>query len=199
METNRNIQPQKRPNKFSCPHCKVVAKQDWMDVYKISAMFKDLMWHEFLQYRNKVQSFAQDYIEAFCIHLNSQRYAETEKLIPSTFHFAKCQSCLETSIWIDETMIYPRSLTVPGPNEDMRDETKKLYLEAAAIFQDSPRASAALLRLCIEKLCNQLGEKGKLDKCIAALVQKGVNEQMQQALDYCQRWLGCFEQVASCR
>ena len=60
-------------------------------------------------------------------------------------------------------MIYPRSIPFPDPNEDLDDGIKKLYREAANVYQDSPRASAALLRLCLEKLCQQLGEKGNLN------------------------------------
>ena len=82
-------------------------------------------------------------------------------------------------------MIYPRSLPVSDPNKDMPHEIKKLYIEAATIFQDSPRASAALLRLGIENLCHELGEEGTLNECIAALVQKGINTKIKLALDYC--------------
>ena len=82
-------------------------------------------------------------------------------------------------------MIYPRESSLPSPNEDMTDEIKKLYSEAASIFSDSPRASAALLRLCLEKLCKQIGEKGDLNTCIGNLVKKGLDKQIQQALDYC--------------
>ena len=82
-------------------------------------------------------------------------------------------------------MIYPRSIPFPDPNEDLDDGIKKLYREAANVYQDSPRASAALLRLCLEELCKQLGEKGNLNACIGNLVARGLDEQIQQALDYC--------------
>ena len=186
VETNRNIQPQKGANRFSCPHCEVVAKQDWMSVHQISEVYKHVLWSYFFDYRRNIASDTEKKIDAFCNHFSDGIYdSMTRNFIPGTYYFAKCQSCSETSIWISETMIYPRSLPVPGPNEDMDDEIKKLYLEAATIYQDSSRASAALLRLCIEKLCNQLGEKGRLDDCIAALVQKGITKKIQQALDYC--------------
>ena len=186
MATNSNIQPQKGGSKFSCPHCKVVAKQDWINVLHLSEIYKEMLWEECLNFRRKESSSTENIVRAFCNYFSEHLYdLMAIKFIPKYFHFAKCQSCSETSIWINETMIYPKSLPVPGPNEDMDDEIKKFYLEAATIFHHSPRASAALLRLCLEKLCHQLGEEGTLNECIAALVQKGINEKMQKALDYC--------------
>src|SRR3989304_8987725 len=70
------------------------------------------------------------------------------------------------------------------PNDDLADEIKKDYIEAAIIFNDSPRASAALLRLSLQKLCKQLGEKGEnINTDIANLVKKGLNPLVQKSLD----------------
>lgn len=58
------------------------------------------------------------------------------------------------------------------------------FLEAREVFPDSPRASAALLRLAVQKLCIHLGEEGKnLNNDVAALVRKGLPVTYQQALD----------------
>ncbi|MFN3161246.1 MAG: DUF4145 domain-containing protein [Rubinisphaera brasiliensis] len=66
----------------------------------------------------------------------------------------------------------------------MPTDVLKLYEEAAAIFSQSPRAAAALLRLAIQVLCLEVGESGKnINQDIASLVQKGLPEIVQQSLD----------------
>lgn len=60
-----------------------------------------------------------------------------------------------------------------GP--DLPTETRVDYEEAKAILERSPRGAAALLRLCIQKLCTHLGEKGRnLNDNVGALIWKGL-------------------------
>ncbi len=95
-----------------------------------------------------------------------------------------CTHCDQWLYWFDDRIIVPDVSTAPAANEDLADDIKADYQEAASIASKSPRGAAALLRLCIQKLCMQLGEKGKnIDEDIAALVQKGLDVQVQQALD----------------
>jgi len=96
---------------------------------------------------------------------------------------ATCAHCFGYSLWHSKTMIYPEGSGTP-PNDDLRDDIKQDYLEAKSIVNRSPRGAAALLRLCIQKLCEQLGEKGKnINEDISNLVQKGLPVKIQQALD----------------
>ena len=44
------------------------------------------------------------------------------------------------------------------PNVDMPESVKQLYNEAGTIYNKSPRAACALLRLAIDRLCNELEE-----------------------------------------
>ncbi len=98
---------------------------------------------------------------------------------------SKCSSCLLFSHWVDHEMVYPMlEISVDDPNEDLPPDIKKDYLEAAYIIGHSPRGAAALLRLAIQKLCDELiKDKGDLNFKIGKLVENGLNKKVQQALD----------------
>lgn len=98
--------------------------------------------------------------------------------------FALCTHCSTESIWVGSKLIYPASTQAPPPNTDLPEDTLLDYEEASRIVGDSPRGAAALLRLCIQKLCKHLGEPGKnINNDIAALVKKGLNPTIQKSLD----------------
>lgn len=95
---------------------------------------------------------------------------------------ARCQTCGKKIIWNDDDYIYPE-VVATEPNSDMPDSVRTLYNEAALIYNKSPRAACALLRLAVERLCNELGETGKIDNMIGNLVKKGLPTIVQKALD----------------
>jgi len=85
---------------------------------------------------------------------------------------------------IEDALVSISRGDVPPPNPDLPDNITKDYEEAGTIVELSPRGAAALLRLCIQNLCKYLGEPGKnLNDDIGALVAKGLDERVQQALD----------------
>ena len=94
-----------------------------------------------------------------------------------------CSHCSQPTFWLSRKIIYPPVQTFPSPNNDLNDEIKKIYNEAASIADKSPRAACALLRLAMEMLLKQLGETGSLNEGIKNLVEKGLNFQIQQSLD----------------
>jgi hypothetical protein len=98
--------------------------------------------------------------------------------------FAYCTHCKNESIWVGNKLIYPASTQAPPPNSDLPDDILPDYQEACNIVGDSPKGAAALLRLCIQKLCKHLGEPGKnINSDIASLVKKGLNPTIQKSLD----------------
>lgn len=95
-----------------------------------------------------------------------------------------CIHCGKFTLWVVDRLVYPEASQAPLPNADLPEEIKKDYEEAALIVGKSPRSAAALLRLCIQKLCRDLGESGKnINNDIAALVKKGLNPIIQKSLD----------------
>ena len=95
-----------------------------------------------------------------------------------------CAKCRYYSLWVGKQMVYPKKTNVPLPNQDLPEGVKTDYLEAANILTDSPRGSAALMRLAIQKLVNSLGDENlDLDKNIGLLVKKGLPTKVQKALD----------------
>ena len=97
---------------------------------------------------------------------------------------SRCFSCEEIAIWRYDTLLYPPRRYEIEPNADMDDDIRSDFDEARTILDLSPRGAAALLRLCIQKLCKQLGETGKdINADIASLVKKGLDTEIQRALD----------------
>lgn len=95
-----------------------------------------------------------------------------------------CFNCDRYSIWYKEAMIYPDFSGIEPPNADLNLDIQTDYGEAVSIVHKSPRGVAALLRLAIQKLCKQLGEKGEnLNTDIGNLVKKNLPIRVQQSLD----------------
>ena len=100
------------------------------------------------------------------------------------FAICHCSRCGKFSIWANRVMTYPTASIAPLPNSDMPQNIKTDYEEARKILSGSPRGSAALLRLAIQKLCIHLGKKGdNINSDIASLVSEGLPPKVQQALD----------------
>jgi Domain of unknown function (DUF4145) len=103
---------------------------------------------------------------------------------PTQYRAAICDHCDDISIWRHDRLAFPSSQLAIEPIADMPKEIKTDFEEALKIFPDSPRSSAALLRLAIQKLCIELGLPGKnLNDDIGELVNRGLPEMVRQSLD----------------
>lgn len=106
--------------------------------------------------------------------------------VESPITYCLCDHCNKKTYWHENRMIIPAEAPVAPPHPDMPPSIAEDYQEARGIFGRSPRAAVALLRLAIQKLMPELGEKGdNINTDIKSLVAKGLPVQVQQAFDYC--------------
>jgi hypothetical protein len=97
---------------------------------------------------------------------------------------SECFNCSKPAIWIHDRLIYPPSRSGAAPNPDLPADILQDYEEARSILDLSPRGTAALLRLSVQKLCKHLGEKGdNINDDIASLIRKGLDPMIGEALD----------------
>lgn len=100
------------------------------------------------------------------------------------FRVSYCERCGQNTIWQGQKIIFPTNSLVEPANIDLPQDIIDDYNEAADVFNLSPRSSAALLRLAIQKLCKHLGEQGdNINLDIKNLVKKGLPPKVQEALD----------------
>jgi hypothetical protein len=100
------------------------------------------------------------------------------------FTISVCERCKAVAFWRHGSLLHPDTSPAPDPSPDMPPDVSEDYEEARRVLLRSPRASAALLRLALEKLCDYVGAIGKdLDAKIGFLVSGGLSSRVQQALD----------------
>jgi hypothetical protein len=101
-----------------------------------------------------------------------------------SYYLSRCNRCNQVAVWLNEVMLIPDTVTADPAHPEMPDAIKSDFEEARNVLQKSLRAAAALLRLCVQKLCKELGEPGEnINDDIASLVKKGLPVEVQQSLD----------------
>jgi hypothetical protein len=105
---------------------------------------------------------------------------------PTGFSTSRCTACGALAVWREEdrSLIFPRKRVGPQPHVDMPPDVHDLYEEAREVSATSRKSAAALLRLALQVLIDQL-EPGKasINDKIGALVRRGLDPQVQQAMD----------------
>ncbi|MGQ0551712.1 MAG: DUF4145 domain-containing protein [Planctomycetota bacterium] len=120
----------------------------------------------------------------FYMHGSSMANGFGEEFRDSRFLVSQCERCRYPTIWLGDRMLFPNTGGAEPPNPDLPADIKNDYEEARAILAASPRGSAALLRLAIQRLCSHLGQPGKnINDDVAALVAAGLPPRVQEALD----------------
>lgn len=182
---------------FSCARCGALASQKWCSAYAIG-----------LDEAPRLMTFEDvDEIADELQKLNPSRSAEDVDLDPversargelflergdsigtrdrvQNLHVSLCYSCHELTLWHYDKILYPRTRHEIEPSPDLPSDIQQDFEEARDVLDLSPRAAAALLRLCIQKMCKALGQPGKnINDDIGSLVKQGLNVRVQKALD----------------
>lgn len=98
---------------------------------------------------------------------------------------ALCDHCATWSIWMSAGMVFPVGKRSGEPPLDgMPANVRALYEEARDVASRSPRSGAALLRLALQTLIDDL-EPGvaDLNRKIGSLVAKGLSPEISNAMD----------------
>lgn len=157
----KHFPPTHASAQFHCPHCSVFAKQRWSHLHAGGDQYTSQYHHSNIRGLTTTNgNLAEEWVASFCEH------------------------CNDMVIWSNGEIIFPKKIVVEQPNSDLAEDIQVDYLEAANVLSDSPRSAAAILRLALQKLCKQLGEKGEnINDDIASLVKKGLNPAIQKSLD----------------
>lgn len=191
------IEPSVAETAFSCPHCGAYTTQHWfslrgrpMSAESRTPGIPGPNYKEKIERDREVPSDLKirllewyERMASGLVFFESVR-SEYWDLSVNNLHLSECYNCNKLAVWVHESLLFPSHKTGTRPNPDLPDEITRDFEEARSIVDQSPRGAAALLRLCVQKLCKHLGEKGRnIDDDIAALAKKGLNPVVRQSLD----------------
>ena len=191
---SHDVEPQLGAESFSCPHCNAVAHQDWYSLFlkPENAAEVGVLTPEAVTVSTLRQGEAQrdniKEIEQFIERLKKtqltyeyQKHPHPLKVKMANLHISNCHNCNGFSLWVSGLLVYPTKL---DKTPELVDEDVE---EAAVVLNKSPRGATALMRLCIQKLVPLLEDNGKeLNQRVSSLVRKGLEMEMQQAMDVLQ-------------
>jgi hypothetical protein len=193
----KSIPPSVNETAFSCPYCGAFTTQHWFKVYG-SQLPKDsktpvipdegtkrmyLKEEDLEEAVKKALAVWADKMISGLVFIEKTSSSYLNDLINNLF-LSQCYNCEKIAVWAHDRLIFPPERVGPLPNSDLPEGVVCDFEEARSIVNLSPRGAAALLRLCVQKLCFSLGEKGKsIDDDVASLVSKGLNPLVQKSLD----------------
>lgn len=155
---------------FSCSRCGVLSNQRWYTVACSDSEYS---------LENLEQILIND--DTRVILKRSQSLAIYGPALTGLIA-SKCDHCSELCLWRDEKIVYP-SVAAIRPPEDLPEECLADFQEAVAVRNGSPRAGAALLRACLEKLLMKITGKSNPSDAIKDVSQSGADETVIKAME----------------
>ena len=190
--SSQDIEQRLGAESFSCPHCNVLANQDWYSLFLKPENADEVvvLTPETVTGRTLVQGKDEDIqeIDQFVERLKRnevthvyQKHSQSLKVKMANLHLSGCHSCSGFALWVGDRLVFPINV----------DKTPALVEEdfekAAAILNKSPRGAIALMRVCIQKLMPLLKQDGEnLNDTMSSLVRKGLEVEIQQAMEVLQ-------------
>lgn len=176
-----NVILQREPivSSFKCPNCSAIAAQN-ASVYKVKL---DKLPE------TSIAKFKDNIVVLTCHSCSNESIWLTRKAVAihqSTFDYLKDDERFDNHKNYEfEKILYPSTYNdAPEPDSDMPYDVLDIYKESCLVLQYSPRSSAALTRLAIEKLVNHLDAEGdNLNQKIGNLSKKGLGDDVIKMLD----------------
>jgi hypothetical protein len=189
---NPYIEPRLGAESFSCPYCNAVAHQDWYSLFlrPENAAEVRVLTPEAVKalrqgdaQRDNIKEIDQfvERLKKNELTYEYQKHPHPLKAKMANLHISNCHSCNGFSLWVGGLLSFPTRIdkTPELVEEDLE--------EAAAILNKFPRGAAALMRVCIQKLVPLLEDNGnELNERVSSLVRKGLETEIQQAMDVLQ-------------
>jgi hypothetical protein len=184
------VEPAIEKGAFCCPHCGSYTSHTWFSgvAKELYDAYPFIMGKDHYEMHLKVEhpsDILQWMHDAFAgLPLIEEKATDSGATVMN-LNLSKCFVCKKVTVWVHTRVVFPPiQRQGPEPQEGMPTEIAADFQEARSILELSPRGASALLRLCIQKLCAHLGEKGKnIDEDIASLVKKGLDPMVQKAMD----------------
>jgi hypothetical protein len=192
----RSVRPSVRETALSCPHCGAYTTQWWHSLH--SAHIEGEKRRPYLpskdeiaplinapQLEEETRKILRDHFRKLA--MGTIFLGKSQGNCPwavSNLFLSECYNCGKLAVWVHDRLVYPGKKNAVEPSPDLPDDIAADFEEARGIVGASPRGAAALLRLCIQKLCAHLGEKGNdINEDIGNLVKKGLDPVTQRSLD----------------
>ena len=115
--------------------------------------------------------------------LGIMHYTDLEGL--ENFKISICYNCEGIAMWRNDKTIFPNTSHQPPAHDEMPEQIKLIYEEAATISRLSPRASCALMRHALEELVKFMEYKGDdLFQDIGQMYKDGlIDDTIKDSLD----------------
>src|ERR1700737_3911530 len=196
-----SIEPQLGAESFSCPHCHALAHQEGYSLFLKQENATDVVVLTLeglmLAKGNESDQFLQ-HLKDNVLAYEYQEHPQNLKVKLLNLHVSRCYNCKGFTVWVRDRLVFPVRGDEPPDvvevdfeevAEDVQEtaedeEASEAFEEAAAILSKFPRGAAALTRVCIQNMMPLLKENAKnLDENISSLVRKGLEVEIQQAMD----------------